>query len=183
MELRESQKETDRLFRESREETDRLFRESREETDRQMKETDRKISRLGSRIGDLIEHLTASNILEEFQKLNYDFTRISRNTRIRDENNRILAEIDIFLENGSYVMAVEVKSLLTLTDVKDHIKRMETLRRYGDIHKDGRKYVSSVAGALIEEEARDFALASGIYVIEHPGETVRILAPETVRTW
>jgi hypothetical protein len=32
------------------------------------KETGRKISKLGSRIGDIIKHLTASNILEEFKK-------------------------------------------------------------------------------------------------------------------
>ncbi|MDR2143557.1 MAG: UTP--glucose-1-phosphate uridylyltransferase [Treponema sp.] len=194
MELRESQKETDRLFRESQKETDRLFRESQKETDRlfresqketaeQMKETDRKISRLGSRLGDLIEHLTASNILEEFKKQGYEFTRISRNNKIKDEKNRILAEIDILLENGDFAMVVEVKSLLTTSDVKDHIKRMETLRRYADLHGDRRKYVSSVSGALIEEAARDFALRSGIYVIEHPGERIQIKSPETVRTW
>ncbi|MDR0377555.1 MAG: hypothetical protein LBH70_07155 [Spirochaetaceae bacterium] len=168
MELWESQKETDRRM---------------QETDRRMQETDRKISRLGSRLGDLIEHLTASNILEEFEKLNYQFTRISRNTKIKDPDNRILAEIDLYLENGEYIMVIEVKSLLTLADVKDHIKRMERIRRYSDIHQDGRKHLSSVAGALIEEEARDFALRSGIYVIEHPGEAVRILAPEKVRAW
>jgi predicted RecB family endonuclease len=138
---------------------------------------------LGSRIGDLIEHLTASNILEEFKKQNYEFTRVSRNNKIKDEKNRILAEIDILLENGGFAMVVEVKSLLTLADVKEHIKRMETLRRYADLHGDKRKFISSVSGALIEEEARNFALQSGIYVIEHPGERVEILVPDTVRTW
>jgi hypothetical protein len=208
MELRESQKETDRLVRESREETDRILRESREETDRKMKETadqiketdrilresqketDRKmketaqkIGSLGSRIGELIEHLTASNLLEEFKKQNYVFAYSSRNFQVKDTNNRILAEIDILLENNEYAMAVEVKSLLTLSDVSDHIKRLETLRRYRDIAQYGRKYLGSVAGALIEDTARDFALKNGIYVIEHPGETVRILAPERVRAW
>jgi predicted glycoside hydrolase/deacetylase ChbG (UPF0249 family) len=160
-------------------ETDRKF----QETDRKMKETDRQIGRLGNRLGDLIEHLTASNLLDQFRLLNYTFTRISRNTKIKDPDNRIRAEIDLLLENGEYAMAVEVKSLLTLMDVKEHIKRMETLRHYADIHQDKRKYVSSVSGALVEEEARDFALEKGIYVIEHPGETVEILVPQTVRTW
>jgi hypothetical protein len=179
MELRESQKETDRLFRESQKETDRKMKETAE----QMKETDRKISRLGSRIGDLIEHLTASNILDEFKKQGYEFTRISRNNKIKDEKNRILAEIDILLENGGYAMVVEVKSLLTLGDVKEHIKRMETLRRYADLHEDRRKYVSAVSGALIEDEAREFALESGVYVIEHPGDRIQIRSPERVRAW
>ncbi|MDR1411242.1 MAG: hypothetical protein LBI91_03440 [Spirochaetaceae bacterium] len=184
--MRESREETDRLLRESREEADRRMRETdlkMRETDRRMRETDSKISRLGSRIGDLIEHLTASNILEQFKNQGYEFTRVSRNNKLKDANNRTLAEIDILLENGEFAMVVEVKSLLTLADVKDHMKRMRTLRQYADAHNDARKYVSSVSGALIEDEARDFALETGIYVIEHTGDTVQIRAPDRVRTW
>jgi hypothetical protein len=189
LEMREAQEKTDQQMRETAQqmrETAQQMRETAQqmrETDRKMQETDQRIGRLGNRLGDLIEHLTASNLLDQFKSLNYTFSRISRNTKIKDPNNQILAEIDLFLEDGEYVMAVEVKSVLTLTDVKDHIKRMETLRRYADIHQDKRKYVSSVSGALVEDKARDFALAMGIYVIKHPGDTVEILVPETVRTW
>ncbi|MDR0710062.1 MAG: hypothetical protein LBF77_08355 [Spirochaetaceae bacterium] len=181
--------ETKRLMRETdrkMQETDRRMQETdrrMQETDRKMQETDRKISKLGSRIGDLIEHLTAANILEQFQDKGYEFTRISRNTKLKDPNNRTLAEIDILLENGDFAMVVEVKSLLTLADVKDHIKRMRTLRQYADAHRDTRKYVSSVSGALIEDSARNFALEKGVYVIEHTGETIQIKVPGKVRTW
>jgi hypothetical protein len=168
MELKESQKETDRQIQENA---------------LQMKETDRKISRLGDRLGELIEHLTASNLSEKFEEFNYKFTLISRNVKIKDDANRILAEIDIRLENGDYVMAVEVKSLLTKTGVKEHIKRMETLRRYADLHHDTRKYISSVSGALIEKTAKEFALKNGIYVIEHPGAAIQVAVPEKLRTW
>jgi hypothetical protein len=181
-ELREFQQETARQMRETNRkmlETDRKM----QETAQQMRETDHKISRLGSRIGDLIEHLTAANILERFRDLGYEFTRVSRNNKIKDGRNHVMAELDILLENGDYAMAVEVKSLLTVADVKDHINRMETLRRYADAHEDRRKYLSSVAGALIEDEARAFALEGGIYVIEHAGEAIHIVAPRTVRAW
>ncbi|MDR1904628.1 MAG: hypothetical protein LBQ88_20375 [Treponema sp.] len=190
MELRESQAETDRQIREAQAETNRQIqeaqrelRESQAKTDRQMQETDRKISKLGSRIGDLIEHLTASNILEKFKEQNYEFNHISRNHKLKDTNNQIMAEIDILLENGEYAMVVEVKSLLTLADVKEHIKRMGTLRKYADIHHDQRKYISSVSGALIEDAARNFALEKGIYVIEHTGDAVQIRAPQKARAW
>jgi hypothetical protein len=168
MEIREIQKETARRM---------------QETDRQMKETDWKISRLGNRIGDLIEHLTASNILEQFRELGYQFTRVSRRTAIKDPGNRILAEIDLFLENGGSAMVMEVKSLLTRADVKDHIKRMGTIRRYADVHQDTRKYLGAISGALIEEEAKEFAPQSGFYVIEHPGETIKIIPPREARAW
>jgi Holliday junction resolvase-like predicted endonuclease len=147
------------------------------------KETSRQIGRLGSHIGDLIEHLTAANLPEHFKALGYEFTRISRNNKLKDANNQTLAEIDIILENGDFAMVVEVKSLLALADVKDHIKRMEILRQYADAHKDTRKYVSSVSGALIEDEAGTFALDRGIYVIEHAGDAIQIRAPQKVRTW
>jgi hypothetical protein len=38
-----------------------------QERDRRMKETDRKISKLGSRIGDLVEELIFPNIMEKFR--------------------------------------------------------------------------------------------------------------------
>ena len=160
-------------------ETDRQFKETRE----QMKETDRKISKLGSRLGQLIEHFAASNILEKFKGLGYEFTRISRNHSIDDEQGRFLAEIDLLLENGDCAMVVEVKSLLTRSDVNEHIKRLKTLRGYADKHGDTRKYAGAAAGAIINKNARDYALESGMYVVEQSGDTVEIKAPETPSFW
>ncbi|GHV74260.1 hypothetical protein AGMMS49940_15620 [Spirochaetia bacterium] len=159
------------------------IREMFQEIGRKQEETDRQISRLGSRLGDLIEHLTASNILDKFNDEGYQFTQISRNHTLKDTKNMVIAEIDILLENGNYAMVVEVKTNLTKSDIKDHLKRMETLRRYADARGDKRKFVSSVAGALIDDGAREYALAQGLYVIEHPGQTVEIVAPPKKREW
>jgi hypothetical protein len=154
-----------------------------QETDRKFQETDRKISKLGSRIGQLIEHFAASNLLEKFRELGYEFTRISRNHDIEDERGRFLAEIDLLLENGDCAMVVEVKSLLTRSDVKEHLKRLKTLRVYADKHNDTRKYAGAAAGALINKNAREYALGNGIYVVEQAGDTVRIEAPEKPSFW
>ena len=167
-------KETDKKFQE----TDKQFKE----TDKKFQETDRKIGKLGSRLGDLIEHLAASNMVEKFQELGYSFTHTSRNHILKDEHRRY-AEIDILLENGEYALAVEVKSLFTLADVKEHLKRMEILRGYADGRQDKRRYIGAIAGALVNEDARDFALTSGFYVIEQSGDTVRIKRPVQVKTW
>jgi hypothetical protein len=168
MENREQMKETDRKW---------------QETDRRFQETDRKISKLGSRIGQLIEHFAASNIIEKFRALDYHFTQISRNHTIEDEQGNFLAEIDLLLENGNCAMVVEVKSLLTRTDVKEHRKRLETLRRYADKRNDTRKFAGAVAAALINKDARNYALTSGMYVVEQTGETVQIKAPEKPFFW
>ncbi|MCL1929007.1 MAG: DUF3782 domain-containing protein [Treponema sp.] len=188
-EWRERSEELDRQIKENAlqmKETDRQMKETdrqMKETDRQMKETDRKISKLGNRFGQLIEHLAVSNIVEKFRALNYSFTRVSQNTIITDEQGQALAEIDLLLENGEYVMAVEVKSILTKTDVKDHKKRLEILRGYADKRNDKRIFAGAVAAALTNKNARDFALESGMYVVEQTGDTVRIKAPEKPYFW
>jgi predicted transcriptional regulator len=90
---RKSRKESaERFDREMKE-----LKESQKETDRQMKETDRKISRLGNRIGELIEHFAASNLLEKFKELGYEFTVISRNITIKNKRMEHLAEIDLLI--------------------------------------------------------------------------------------
>jgi hypothetical protein len=155
-------------------ETDRKF----QETDRRFKETDRKISKLGSRIGDLVEELIAPNILEKFNKLGYVFGKVAPNVRYSDSQRKIVAEVDILLENGDAVLAVEVKTTLTENDVRDHIGRMEKLRRYADEHRDGRKLLGAVAGAIVPEEVKAFAVKNGFFVLEQSGDTVRISVSE-----
>ncbi|GHV91323.1 hypothetical protein AGMMS50268_18260 [Spirochaetia bacterium] len=177
--FQESGREFDRRLQES----ERKFQEMIRETDQRMAETDRQISRLGNRLGELIEHLTASNIVEKVNAEGYRFDHISRNHKIKDEKNNVVAEIDILLEDGDYAMVVEVKTNLTKTDVKEHLQRMDTLRHHADAHEDKRKYISGVAGALIEEGVREYALKQGLYVIEHPGQTIEILAPPQKREW
>jgi hypothetical protein len=159
------------------------------ETDRQMKETDRKlkemgvetdrrIGKLGNRLGDVIEHLMSPKLHEKFKALDFVFTRSSRNVEIRDRNHKPLAEIDVFLENGDYALAVEVKTHPTTEDVKDHLERMEILRRVADEREDKRKYLGAMAGAAFDQQVREYALRKGLYVITPSGETVDIEAPD-----
>jgi hypothetical protein len=165
-------------------ETDRKFKETdrkMQETDRKMQETDRKISKLGSRIGDLVEELIVPNILEKFGKLGYVFGKVAPNVRYSDSRGLYVAEVDILLENGDAVLAVEVKTKLTDNDVRDHLRRMEKLRRYADEHNDRRKLLGAVAGAIASEEVKAFAVKSGFFVLEQSGDTVKISVPENFR--
>jgi hypothetical protein len=82
------------------------------------------------------------------------------------------------LENGDTVMAVEVKTKLTTADVKEHTARMKKLRSYADKHGDTRSILGAVAGAVIPEGVKPFALKSGFYVIEQSGDTIKIDVPD-----
>jgi DNA-binding ferritin-like protein len=176
-EIAERSKETDRQIQETAErfkETDRQFKE----TDRKFKETDRKISRLGDRLGELIEHLMAAHIVEKFNRLGYAFGRANPNARFFNPRNELVAEVDILLENGDVALAVEVKSKLTADDIAYHVGRMERLRRYADEHGDRRRRLGAVAGAIMSEGVKPFALKNGFYVIEQSGDTATIAVPE-----
>ena len=174
-------KETDRQMKE----TDRKFQKTREEIRKQMKETDRKIGELGNRFGELAEHLVAPNIKEKFKALQYNFEHISLDHEISDAEGNCIAEIDIMLENGDTVMAVEVKAKPSQKDVDEHIKRMEILRSRADARNDKRKYQGAIAGAVMKDEVRRYAHKAGFFVIEQTGDTVKINIPKgfTPREW
>ncbi|MDR1899857.1 MAG: hypothetical protein LBQ55_07620, partial [Treponema sp.] len=174
--LRESDlqlKESNREFREALRENDREFREALRENVRElkdeMKKTEQELGRLGNRFGSMVEHLVAPNLLEKFNRLGYAFTRISSNIRIRRPDNSVRTQIDLLLENGDYAMAVEIKAHLTTEDIQEHRERIERVREYADDHDDRRRYLGAVAGAIVDDGVRDYALKTGFFVIKQSG--------------
>ena len=159
-------------------ESQKELKESMKETDRRMKETDRRLGELGNRFGELAEHLVAPSIKEKFRALNLNFEHISHNHEISDKQGHSLAEIDLLLENGDIVIAVEVKSKPLQKDVDEHIRRMEILRQRADKRHDSRKLQGAIAGAIMQDEVRNYAHKAGFYVIEQTGDTVKINIPE-----
>jgi hypothetical protein len=159
-ELRESQKETERLMKESAE---RL---------------DKQIGRLGNRIGEIVEHLVAPNLRKKFKDLGLNFPQASPNADVSDYDNNIFLEIDVLLQNGDKALLVEVKTKPTTKDVKDHIKRLEKMRVYADLHGDKRTFLGAVAGVVMTPTVKDYALGQGFYVLEPSGETFNIIPPQ-----
>jgi hypothetical protein len=153
------------------------LRESQKETDRQMKETDRKLGKLGSRFGEVIEYMIVPNLVAKFNELGYSFGKTSQNVEIADREHGIFAEVDVFLENGDCAMIVETKAKPNTHDIVDHIERMEKLRASADLHNDTRKYYGAIAGVVMSENVKNLALNKGFYAIEPSGETFTITEP------
>jgi hypothetical protein len=173
--------ETDRQFKE----TDRKIKETELLIEKLAKKTDKQLGELGNRFGELAEHLVTPNITEKFRALGYSFTKAGPDVKFTDVRGKTLAEVDVWLENGDFALAVEVKSYLRIQDVRDHIKRMEVLRQYMEERQDTRKLLGAVAGAILRAPVRTYALEKGFYVIEQSGDTVKIEAPEgfSPRIW
>ena len=189
MEARKAEFEREmKEIRERNAELDREAKERKAELDRQMKETDRKIAALGSRIGEIVEHMIQGNIVNKFQTLGYQITQYGRNVFFQNPELKISGEIDLFLNDGNTDILIEVKTTLEIPDVHEHIERLEKYRRYFDAKEDGRqrRFVGAVAGAVVRDNAKQFAHKNGMYVITQSDEAVEILTlPENfkVKEW
>ena len=157
-----------------KEEADRRM----EELKQQMKETDRKIGHLSNRFGEMAEYMVAPGIKEKFNALGFTFEQVAQNIEITDAADNLVAEIDILLENGDTIMAVEVKIKPNPKDVETHIERMEILRRRADARNDKRSIQGAIAGVVMSKEQRACVSKAGFYLIEQTGDTVRIHIPE-----
>jgi hypothetical protein len=166
--------ETDRKMRE----TDQKMRETERMLREMIAKTDKQIGELGNRFGELAEHLVTPNMVEKFRALNYAFTKAGPDVEFFGHDGNALTEVDVWLENGEFAMAVEVKSNLREQHVDHHVKRMEILRGYLDERHDTRKLLGAVAGAIVNIAVKKYALKQGFYVIEQSGDTVKIEAPE-----
>jgi Holliday junction resolvase-like predicted endonuclease len=162
-ELRESQKETDRLIR---------------KTERIVENNAQQIGKLGSRFGEMIEYMVMPNLIEKFQELGFIFTKAYQQNIIKDKEKNIFTEIDITLENGDKVMIVEVKSKPTTENITEHIERMGKVRAHANLHNDNRKYLGAIAGMVFNDNEKIFAMKNGFFVIEPSGETFTVTEPK-----
>ena len=164
------------MFRQSAEQSAKETKELKrmlQETTEQMKRTDKKISELGSRVGEIVENMVGGDIVAQFQALKIAIKSHSRYKTFGKKGTSESGEIDIFLENGDIVVLIEVKTRLTTDDVRDHIERMKKYRCYGD---DKRRIIGAVAGAVVSDDVIKFAHKQGLYVIVQSGEAVEIIA-------
>ncbi|MCL2878807.1 MAG: hypothetical protein FWF29_01055 [Treponema sp.] len=149
-----------------------------QETDRKMQETDRKIGELSNRFGELAEHLVAPGIADRFNELGYHFDGVAPGGfEIKDDKRKVIAEIDILLENGDCIMAVEVKTRPRVQDMEHHGKRLEILREYRNKKSDFRKIYGAIAGAVFGAEEKRAAIDAGFYVLEQSGDTMKMDIP------
>jgi hypothetical protein len=100
-------------------------------------------------------------------------------------HGKVLAQIDLLLENEEYAVAVEVKSRPKEDDIPKHIARLGVLREYMDKHNDRRVIRGALAGAVFPEEVKKAAIEAGLYAIVQSGDTMWIEVSDgfTPREW
>ena len=172
-------REFDRRMQEEDERREKEAAQRAKEIDRQIKNLNKQMGDLHNTFGEMAEHMVAPGIAKRFNELGYQFEQVADgNTKILDSNGEIRTEIDLLLENGSYIIAVEVKTKPTVKDTEHHLKRLEILREHRNKHNDTRKIQGAIAGAIFLQDAKDAALEAGLYVLEQSGDTMKMRIPK-----
>jgi hypothetical protein len=122
------------------------------------------------------------NLVEKFNEMGYEFEEASKKHKFKNKKNDIIFEVDVLLQNGDIAMLVEIKTELTISDINRHIVRLEKMRKFADLRGDRdprarRHFLGAVAGVVIENDAREYALNQGFFLIEPSGENFHITPP------
>jgi hypothetical protein len=162
-------------------ETKQIFRENAERYERERKESEadfnKKLGEYINLFGEVTEYTMAPKMREKFIEFGFTFPKTERNVSIRDNINDIFLEIDVMLENDENAILVEIKTKLTIERINDHIDRLEKMRRYADLRGDKRSFIGAVAGVVVTDKERKYALDQGFYLIEPAGQNLSITAP------
>ena len=166
------------------------LRESQQQTDLQMKQTDRQIgklertinkigSRFNERWGRFVESLVTgklSQLLREkgIQVL-YTYPNVTK--EILNKRGEVIGrkEFDIIVVNGTEVVVVEVKTVLSRKEVKMFLERtIQNFKKYFPDHKDRILY-GAMAYLKSENKADLLAEEQGLFVIKATGDSAHII--------
>jgi len=146
-----------------------------DETAKTVASMSKNLGGLGNLQGRLTEAMFTVDLWKKFNEAGFVFTKQSPHVKFV-ENKQVIAEVDVFLENGEYAMLVEIKTDLTIGDIDDHVKRIAKIRQYMDAHADSRKLVAAVAGEIVHENVMFYAHKKGMFVLMQSGDSVSIAA-------
>ena len=183
--LQESAKETRQILHEAQLESQKQYERTQKQIDktqRMMRDSKKRIDDLSNNVGGVnnklglfTESLFSTGLEDIFNEVGYQFTKQSPHTKFKDKpRGKTLAEVDYFLEDGEYAMAVEIKMELKTPDVDDHLDRIAIIRRYFDERGDKRILVGAVAGGIIRDSVMKYAQKWGLYVVMQKGESTVI---------
>jgi myosin heavy subunit len=154
--------------------------ESMKDTDRRMKENARQMGFVQNKLGEVVEHIVIPNINEKFKYFGYAFGTPQRNIKFYDKNHSLIAEADILMLGDAGFMIGEVKTTLKKEDVDNHVKRLETIRNNAAWPPidGGHKLLGFMAGAIADEDVKEYARQNGLFVAVQSGDTIKLDVPD-----
>ena len=167
-------KESERVMLESHirlEESHVRLEESQTRLSKKVEDVSTQVGNLGSRWGEFVEGLIAPACLNLFTERGIPVDEVY--TRAKKSVGGEHMEIDLMVVNTAAAVLVEVKSHLTVDDVKRHIEKLQKFKAFFPRYAACRVY-GAVAGIAIASDADRFAINQGLFVIVQSGDTVEL---------
>ena len=168
-ELKKRRIEFDEELKKSRIEFDEGLKKSRIEFDKKMN----KMRGIWSNAwGDFVESLVSGSLVKMLQEWIPSINQIMKN--IECQRNGYDCEIDILAVNNDALVAVEVKSTLSVKDVNDFLEKLKKFTMFFPQFKNYKIY-GAVAYLKTTQSAEKFAIKQGLFVIHATGDSGEIL--------
>ncbi len=162
-------------------ETDKQIKTLSAEMDKRNRETDLHIQKVGGRFnqrwGALVESLVEGRLVKILQDRGIDISHThSRSVSwwTKSDGSVQHREFDIIVANGTEVVEVEVKTTLSLKDVKIFLERIGDFKNFFPRYKTAMVY-GAVAYLNSEDEAHLYAEDQGLFVIRAAGDSASII--------
>ncbi len=152
-------------------ETERRLQQFTTENEKGFKKLRKEIGDLGGSWGRFVENMVAPACETLFLEHGIPVHQVSQ--RVKKRLNGDTLEVDILVLNQDYALVVEVKSRLSVQDVKDFIEDLQSFRNFFPEYTQKQLY-GAVAGMDIEAGADKYAYRQGLFVMAQSGKTVAI---------
>jgi hypothetical protein len=180
-ELRESQRETDRVLRAGQRETE-LLRESQRETDRQLRELGRQLGGLGDKFGSFTEGMAFPSMKKLLQeRFGANHVTLRSSARLNGRSH----EVDVLAYgsgngggDGGAVYVVEVKSHLREDGLEQILRLLRDFPQFYPEHR-GKRLYGILAAVDVPGDLRAKVLREGIYLAQISGDTFSLAVPES----
>jgi hypothetical protein len=126
---------------------------------------------LGNRLGEFVEHMVKPGAVRLFREWGLDVHQVFSEAFADREGESI--EVDLVVVIAGSVVAIECKSKLTESDVKEHVKRLGKFKRMFPQWTNHKLY-GAVATMVLSDSVAQYAEKQGIFIIAQTGETVTI---------
>lgn len=164
-EIRQIQRETDRLLKENA---------------LQMKETDWKIKELSTRFtsttGHIIEGLMSSSAIKMYEDAGIKIDSLCKNFKRKSKSLNMAMEMDVVLFNDTQVIVEEVKASCDKKDVEKFFHNMENFKLLYDEYAD-KEVFGAVAAVNYEDGADTYARNLGLFVVRVSSDEIFSLDP------
>lgn len=141
------------------------------------KENERQINKMrgiwSNAWGDFVESLVSGCFVELVQEWIPSINQMMKNIECKKRDGRH-CEIDIIAVNDDSLVATEVKSTLSVADVRDFLEKLKSFTLFFPQFKNYKVY-GAVAYLKTTQNAEKFAIRQGLFVIKAAGNSGKIL--------